>query len=57
MDWDLSREKGVREQMLGEFATYKDDDTEGTLRPQKVLWDGARGHGSVRHFAVRCRGA
>ena len=39
MDWDLSREKGVREQMLGEFATYKDDDTEGTLRPQKVLWD------------------
>ncbi len=39
MDWDLSREKRVREEMLGEFATYKDDDTEGRLRPQKVLWD------------------
>lgn len=39
MDWDLSREKRVREEMLGEFAAYKDDDTEGKLRPQKVLWD------------------
>ncbi len=39
MDWDLSREKRVREEMLGEFATYKDDDAEGKLRPQKVLWD------------------
>ena len=39
MDWDLSREKEVRRGMLGEFAAYKDDDTEGKLRPQKVLWD------------------
>ena len=39
MDWDLSREKEVRKGMLGEFAAYKDDDTEGKLRPQKVLWD------------------
>jgi len=39
MDWDLSREKRVREEMLGEFAAYKNDDTEGKLRPQKVLWD------------------
>ncbi len=39
MDWDLSREKRVREEMLGEFAAYRDDATEGKLRPQKVLWD------------------
>ena len=39
MDWDLSREKRVREEMQGDFAAYKDDDTEGRLRPQKVLWD------------------
>ena len=39
MDWDLSREKQVREVMLDEFAACKDDDTEGKLRPQKVLWD------------------
>ena len=39
MDWDLSREKRVREEMQSDFAAYKDDDTEGRLRPQKVLWD------------------
>ena len=39
MDWNLAQGTQVRETMLGEFATYKDDDTEGKLRPQKVLWD------------------
>ena len=39
MDWDLTREKKVREGMLSEFAAYKDDAAEGKLRPQKVLWD------------------
>ena len=39
MDWDLSNEKSVRRAMLEEFAKHKDDDTEGAVRPQKVLWD------------------
>ena len=29
----------VREQLLDDFAEYKDDDAIGTLKPQKVLWD------------------
>lgn len=39
MDWDLSSEKKVRGAMLEEFARYKDDDTDGPMRPQKILWD------------------
>ena len=30
---------GVREELLAEFAQYKDDDTAGAIKPQKVLWD------------------
>ncbi|MBT3942864.1 MAG: acetolactate synthase large subunit [Chloroflexi bacterium] len=29
----------VRQAMLQDFAEYADDDTEGAIRPQKVLWD------------------
>ncbi len=29
----------IRQDMLAEFAAHKDDDTEGLIRPQKVLWD------------------
>ena len=25
--------------MLADFASYADDDTEGTIKPQKALWD------------------
>jgi acetolactate synthase-1/2/3 large subunit len=28
--------------MIEEFSAHKDDDTEGTIRPQKALWDARR---------------
>ncbi|MDH5305915.1 MAG: acetolactate synthase large subunit [Myxococcales bacterium] len=31
--------KDVRRDMLADFATHADDDTQGTIRPQKVIWD------------------
>jgi acetolactate synthase-1/2/3 large subunit len=36
---DLARQQRTRQSMLAEFEEYRDDDTEGTIRPQKVLWD------------------
>ena len=39
LDLDLAEQRRVRASMLEEFATCAADDTEGTLRPQKVLWD------------------
>jgi acetolactate synthase-1/2/3 large subunit len=37
--WDLSSQERAREVMGQELATHKDDDTQGVVRPQKVLWD------------------
>ncbi|MGH0035531.1 MAG: acetolactate synthase large subunit [Myxococcota bacterium] len=37
--WDLPRQAAVREHMLADFSEHADDDTEGLIRPQKVLWD------------------
>ncbi|WP_372370225.1 acetolactate synthase large subunit [Candidatus Uabimicrobium sp. HlEnr_7] len=31
--------KAAREAMLSDFAEHKDDDAEGLIKPQKVLWD------------------
>ena len=39
LELDLSEQWRMRASMLEEFAAYAQDDTEGTLRPQKVLWD------------------
>ena len=39
LDLDLSEQRRMRASMLDEFAAFAEDDTEGTLRPQKVLWD------------------
>ena len=38
-EFDLRVQRGARREMLEELALYKDDDTEGSIRPQKVLWD------------------
>ncbi len=38
-DWDFSSQARAREVMSGELAAHKDDDVEGPIRPQKVLWD------------------
>lgn len=36
---DVPQHANVRQQMLDDFAIHKDDDTDGKIRPQKVLWD------------------
>lgn len=37
--FDLPYQQEVRTEMLKDFAEYKDDLTEGSIRPQKALWD------------------
>jgi acetolactate synthase-1/2/3 large subunit len=37
--FDLRRQQDVRRRMLEEFAAHADDDTQGSVRPQKVLGD------------------
>ncbi len=38
-DFDLDDQHDVRAAMAEDFAEYKDDATEGSIRPQKALWD------------------
>ncbi len=37
--YDFSTQRKSREEMAADFAEYKDDTTEGTIRPQKAIWD------------------
>lgn len=37
--FDLAAQRSVRREMGRELAEHADDDTEGSIRPQKVLWD------------------
>ena len=39
LSFDHSRQVDARRSMQQEIAKHKDDDTQGTIRPQKVLWD------------------
>ncbi|MDM3871605.1 acetolactate synthase large subunit [Porticoccus sp. W117] len=39
LEFDLDQQKAVRRDMWAEFTAHKDDDTENSIRPQKVLWD------------------
>ena len=39
MNFDLSRQHSAREQMTAELEIHKDDDTRGSVRPQKAVWD------------------
>ena len=39
IDLRVSQHQSIREQMRQEFAEYSEDDTDGFIRPQKVLWD------------------
>jgi len=39
LQFDVSRQLATRRNMQDELSMYKDDDTEGSIRPQKVLWD------------------
>lgn len=38
-EFDLSVQADVRRRMQEDFAEYADDDTDGSIRPQKALWD------------------
>jgi len=38
-DFDFVTQRKSREEMTADFEEHKDDTTEGTIRPQKVLWD------------------
>jgi len=38
-DYDFRQQLATRETMKKELAAHADDDTEGLIRPQKVLWD------------------
>ncbi|MBT8118952.1 MAG: acetolactate synthase large subunit [Gammaproteobacteria bacterium] len=39
LTFDHSNQVATRQSMTEEIARHKDDDTEGSIRPQKVLWD------------------
>ena len=39
LNFHSSQQAAVRRDLLAEFIAHKDDVTEGTIRPQKVLWD------------------
>jgi len=36
---ELEQQHRIRADMMDDFAEHKDDTTEGTIRPQKALWD------------------
>jgi len=38
-DYDFRQQLATRETMQKELALHKDDNTKGSIRPQKVLWD------------------
>jgi acetolactate synthase-1/2/3 large subunit len=38
-DFHVEEHASIREEMLADIAEFKDDDTEGMLRPQKLIWD------------------
>ena len=38
-DFDLGYQTEIRQKLLADFAEYKDDDTQGVIKPQKAIWD------------------
>ncbi len=38
-EFELDQQRAARRAMTEDFALHKDDTTEGTIRPQKALWD------------------
>ena len=39
LNFDLAQQANVRQGMLDDFATERDDASQGVLKPQKVLWE------------------
>jgi acetolactate synthase-1/2/3 large subunit len=46
LSYDLPQQVVARQHMTEEFAEHAHDDTEGSIRPQKVLWDVRQAMGS-----------
>jgi len=43
--FDFALQRDCRDKMTEDFAEHKDDKTEGTIRPQKALWDARQAMG------------
>ena len=39
LSFDFARQRELRERMWEDIAEYAEDDTQGTIRPQKAVWD------------------
>ena len=39
LSYDLTQQSSTRTAMANDFAEFKDDNSEGKIKPQKVLWD------------------
>ncbi len=39
LDFDLAQQAATRTAMANDFAEFKNDDSKGRIKPQKVLWD------------------
>lgn len=39
LSYDLAQQAATRRDMAADFAEHKDDDAQGLIKPQKVLWD------------------
>ena len=39
LDFDLAHQRAIAADMWADITEHKDDDTEGSIRPQKALWD------------------
>ena len=37
--FDTTRQQKIRDEMLEDLSAHKDDDTKGSIRPQKAVWD------------------
>jgi len=44
-DFDFEQQAAVRREMQEEFARHRDDDTTGSIRPQKAIWDACQALG------------
>jgi len=52
---DSTMQASLRQTMQDEFAEHRDDDTKGSVRPQKVLWDVRQAMGGFCTAGSNCR--
>ena len=44
-EFDIALQRKCREEMAADFAEYSNDQTEGSIRPQKAIWDARQAMG------------